>query len=141
MTNEIKEFQGEYRWLSNFWICTLEWDNKLWHSAENAYQAAKCARPYDMHQFINVTPGQAKRLGKTVFRRLDWEEVKLEIMCQIVKSKFEQNPDLRKRLLDTGNARLIEGNRWHDTFWGVCNGEGENNLGKILMSVRELLRK
>ena len=72
--------------------------------------------------------------------RDDWEAVKIQIMYQIVYAKFSQNPLLKQKLLDTGDAYLQEGNTWYDTFWGVCNGVGQNNLGYILMRVREELR-
>lgn len=112
----------------------------MWKSAENAYQAAKCEDKLDKYQFIYITPGQAKRLGKQVSIRKDWEHVKISIMHQIVLAKFEQNKDLQDKLLNTGDEELVEGNPWNDTFWGVCRGKGENNLGKILMTVRAYLR-
>ena len=82
-------------------------------------------------------------MGRQVTLRTDWEQVKVSIMEKIVRAKFVQNPYLMKKLLDTGELLLIEGNTWKDTFWGVDinNGEGKNHLGKILMNVREELRK
>lgn len=79
----------------------------------------------------------AKKLGKLVTIRPDWDEIKVEVMYEIVKAKFHYNPDLREMLLATEDAELIEGNWWGDTFWGVCKGQGLNNLGKILMRVRD----
>jgi ribA/ribD-fused uncharacterized protein len=72
--------------------------------------------------------------------RSDWTEIRLEIMEKIVRAKFWQNPHLARKLVATGDQKLVEGNRWNDTFWGVCRGVGENHLGKILMRVREELR-
>ena len=83
-----------------------------------------------------ATPGDAKRLGSRAKLRPDWEEVKVQIMHNLVLQKFQQY-NLRKLLLDTGDQYIQEGNNWGDRFWGVCNGVGENHLGKILMSVRE----
>lgn len=60
-------------------------------------------------------------------------------MRQCVALKFESHPDLAEMLLDTGNTKLIEGNSWNDTYWGVCGGRGKNHLGKILMGVRSQL--
>lgn len=86
------------------------------------------------------TPGRAKRMGRMVQLRGDWEQVKFNIMLDIVLAKFHQHKDLSEALLDTGDATLIEGNTWHDTTWGVCNGVGTNWLGKILMMVRAQLK-
>jgi len=60
-------------------------------------------------------------------------------MTDLVRQKFS-NPQLAKQLLDTKDFELIEGNTWGDTFWGVCSGKGQNNLGKILMQIRNELK-
>ena len=86
-----------------------------------------------------MTPGQAKRAGNKLVLRPDWEQIKIIVMTDLCRIKF-QDPHMRKLLLDTGDAELIEGNWWNDTFWGVCNGIGQNHLGKILMAIRNLLR-
>ena len=62
--------------------------------------------------------------------------MKIDIMRQVLKSKFTQNPELKAKLIATGDAELIEGNNWNDRFWGVCRGVGQNHLGKLLMEVR-----
>ena len=93
-----------------------------------------------MKEFTELNPSKAKQLGRKVKLRKDWEEVKTNIMYDICLAKFTQNQDLKEKLLKTGNAILIEGNWWNDTYWGVCNGIGENNLGKILMKIREELK-
>ena len=85
------------------------------------------------------TPALAKRYGKAVSMRPNWDEIKVRVMCEIVEAKFTQNPNLTNMLLATEDAILIEGNTWGDTFWGVCDGKGENNLGKVLMRVRDRL--
>ena len=61
-------------------------------------------------------------------------------MYEIVLAKFTQNPDLKKKLLATGDEHLEEGNTWGDTIWGTVDGVGENRLGKILMRVRDELK-
>ena len=73
--------------------------------------------------------------------RPDWNDIRVDIMRNIVNAKFTQNPDLMNKLLETNDAELLEGNWWKDTFWGICNGEGENNLGKILMEIRDKYKK
>ena len=85
-------------------------------------------------------PSEAKRLGRRVRLRSDWEQVKYDVMLDVVRAKFNQHPDLAQKLLATGDEELVEGNDWGDTYWGVCNGRGKNMLGKILMRVRAELR-
>ncbi len=89
---------------------------------------------------ILETPGEAKKYGRTVVMRSDWDEVKLEVMENIVRAKFMQLPYLREKLLLTEDIILEEGNTWGDTFWGVYDGEGTNHLGLILMKVRKELQ-
>ena len=91
--------------------------------------------------FTNLNGAAAKKLGRTVKLRPDWNEVKLSVMLEVLRHKFNQNPDLADKLLATGDTLLQEGNTWHDYYWGVCNGKGENNLGKLLMLVRQELRE
>ena len=84
-----------------------------------------------------TNPVKIKRFGKTIKLRLDWEEVKVQIMLGLLRQKFKKGSSLGNRLLATGNQKLIEGNTWGDTFWGVCQGKGLNVLGKLLMQVRD----
>lgn len=137
----IGEFQGEYRFLSNFWPAKTFYAGQMYPTAEHAYQAAKTHDAAAAERIrLARTPGEAKRLGRTVPVRPDWMSVRVQIMRQIVRAKFIGNPDLLCDLLATGAAELREGNRWGDTFWGVCNGRGQNHLGKILMELRKELR-
>ena len=138
--NKISEFQGPYRWLSNFWCCKIIWNGKEAYSAEAHYQAAKSLDPYERAQIRMLPAGMAKRAGRKIKKlRPDWNEVKDEIMLDIVRAKF-QDPHLAQRLVETWPMVLEEGNHWGDKYWGICNGEGENRLGKILMQVRDELR-
>jgi len=138
---KITEFQGEYRFLSNFWFCNIRFGLSTWPSAEHLFQAMKTLVFAEQEMILNApTPGKAKRLGKQVTMRPDWETIKIDIMYQIVLAKFTQNKKLKQSLLGTGDAELIEGNQHGDRFWGVCDGVGENNLGIILMKVRHVLR-
>lgn len=141
MENKITSFRDEYFFLSNFYPCDIEFNNLTYHSAEAAFQAQKCLDVEEQRVFTELTPSQAKRQGKKVKLRPDWEDVKLGIMKAIVFNKFMQNTMLMYKLLDTGDADLIEGNNWGDTFWGVCKGKGQNNLGKILMEVRKKIER
>ena len=137
----IDQFQGLYRFLSNFWLVTVEYNGQTYISAEHAYQAAKATCFQDTHRIMQcLTPVQAKRLGGQIKMRKDWEEVKVTVMLEILRAKFTQDPQMQAWLLNTGDHDLVEGNKWGDTFWGVCNGHGRNMLGKLLMQVRNEIR-
>jgi ribA/ribD-fused uncharacterized protein len=140
----ITEFQGEFRFLSNFWPCEVEFDGMLFQSVEHAYQAAKTIKMSERKRIQSCRqPGQAKRLGKTITLRSDWNEIKVTVMATLVTKKF-QDPQLRALLLATGTEEIQEGNTWNDTFWGICppgSNNGKNILGKILMAVREDLQQ
>jgi ribA/ribD-fused uncharacterized protein len=144
MMNTIPMFKGEYQFLSNFYPAEFVWDGIVWLNSEAAYQAAKSAdRSVRLTFSAMANPSAAKRAGKVIERRPNWENIKYDIMHQIVFAKFNQNPDLRDKLIATGDAPLEEGNTWKDTTWGICppgSGCGKNWLGKILMSVRDELR-
>ena len=134
----ITSFSGDNAFLSNFFPAKFRWDGVVWNSSEHAFQAAKTLDPAERATIAALPkPGQAKRAGKKVRLRPDWEAVKVDIMLEIVEAKFQQNPELMDRLVATGDAELVEGNVWNDTFWGVCRGKGKNFLGKILMIVRD----
>ena len=139
--DEIKSFSGEYEFLSNFYEIPIHY-KYIFRNAEAAYQAQKAVSSDDKIDFTKYNAAKAKRKGRKIELRPDWEEVKVSFMKDIVFAKFFQNPDLAARLLKTEDATLIEGNDWHDTFWGVDlkTGEGQNNLGKILMETREELK-
>lgn len=132
----IRLFRGRYAFLSNFHPCSVHLYGIHCPSVEHAYQACKATTREDAMRIINAsTPGIAKRLGRTVKLRSDWEQIKVGNMHGLVWEKF-QNPTLRTLLLATGDAHLEEGNNWGDRFWGTCGGVGENHLGRILMNIR-----
>jgi len=142
----------KYGYLSTFGSYPFEFDGLRYHSAEAAYQAQKTLDPELRKQFadkrdnrgkyIGVTPEEAKRLGAALDLRPDWENVKLSVMFDIQKAKFEQNPYLRNDLVKTEHRDLLHLNKHNDRFWGVVEegvrGEytGENYLGQILMQLR-----
>jgi len=136
--DKVTEFQGGHRFLSNFWPAEVTFGAKKYPSVEHAYQAAKTTDEAARERIRTAaTAADAKRLGKSVSMRKDWNELKIRTMEGLVRQKF-QDPALRAKLLATGEAELQEGNRWNDKFWGVDlrTGEGRNELGKILMKVR-----
>ena len=138
-SGRIDEFQGEYRFLSNFFPSPVEMDGIRYGNAEAAFQAQKVLTEEEKREFSDLPPNDAKRKGRGVRLRPDWEEVKTEMMEKVVRAKFRQNPELARLLLATGDAELVEGNSWNDRCWGVDlrTGEGENRLGRILMKIRE----
>lgn len=140
---KIEGFQGEYRFLSNFWPVSifLEGQNEPYPSVENAYQASKTLSIKLREEIRNLTAGKAKKIGQTLVLRNDWNnDLRIQTMKSLLIQKFDgRNPELVEKLLATGNAEIIEANTWGDTFFGVCDGKGENHLGKLLMEVRNNL--
>ena len=139
----IDSFDKEYAFLSNFYDRKFIWKNFIVTTAEHAFQLEKTVDPYWRQEVVRAaTPGQAKRLGRKVTLRTDWESVKQRMMEEIVRAKFTQHADLAAKLVATGNEQLIEGNSWHDNIWGNCkcdrciNITGKNLLGQILMKIR-----
>ena len=139
----ITNFVGKHAFLSNFYehahhkVMYAEHD---YDHVEGAYQSAKCKVTTDRQRFVGHSPAYAKKLGRQVPIREDWEMAKVGVMENLLRQKFN-DPALRQQLLDTGDEEIIEGNWWNDTFWGVCNGVGENWLGKLLMRLREEYRE
>jgi ribA/ribD-fused uncharacterized protein len=136
----VNSFRGKYAFLSNFYNCNVVWEGKDYKNSEAAFQAGKSTNPFVRDVFRSMSGSQAKRHGRIINLRPDWEEVKLDIMYQVCYAKFTQNPELKLKLLATGDKYLEEGNTWGDKFWGAVNGVGKNNLGKILMRIRDELR-
>ena len=136
----ITKFSDEYRWLSNFWLVEIEYEGLIYPSVENAYQASKTYPEYK-HIFATVNPAKAKILGRTYVTTEYFTNNKLKIMYDLNKIKYSNNDYLKDLLLSTGTQELIEGNTWGDIYWGQCPvGFGQNNLGKILMIIREELK-
>lgn len=135
---KIESFSGDYAFLSNFYPCLVPFEGIEYPTAEHAFQAAKTLDLAKRQEIAALpTPAEAKRAGRKLQLRPGWERVKFRMMNQIVDNKFTWNPDLRQLLIKTKGSELIEGNDWNDTFWGVCDGAGENRLGRILMGTRE----
>jgi len=140
--SEINTFRGRYSFLSNFYEAPVTYRDLTYGNAEAAFQAQKCRTEEERLPFTEYNPPRAKSAGRRVNLRPDWEEVKVGLMEEIVRAKFSQNEELKFLLLGTGDALLVEGNTWNDTFWGVNlkTGRGENHLGILLMKIRDELR-
>lgn len=138
MTERIYGFEGEYRFLSNFYVLG---GGGL--TTEHLFQAAKAVETEDQAWIMKApTPGDAKLRGRKVKLRQDWDTYRIEAMEKVLEYKFA-DPELREKLLATGDAELVEANTWHDTYWGVdkWTGNGYNMLGLLLMKLRERLKE
>ena len=141
----IDSFENEFLFLSNFFPARVKFEKHSFSTVEHAYQAAKTL-DMSWRKLIRdaPTPAEAKKLGRKSPLRSDWEKVKVDVMRMLLKQKFT-NSELKKRLLATDNQILVEGNTWHDNFWGVCQCEecsdGKNILGLLLMEIRDELKQ
>lgn len=155
LKKQINSFSGDYAFLSNFYpsrmYAVFMGDHKTKNdkdadyisvpTVEHAYQASKAVNYEDFRKVCSAkSPGESKRAGRSVKQILQkWDTVKFYAMEYYLTVKFSEKP-FTDLLLSTGDAELIEGNTWGDTIWGVCNGKGENHLGKLLMKIREDLK-
>lgn len=152
MTNMIETtdkpilgFKDEYRWLSNFWNAPITVTGFKYQNTEAAYQAAKTINIEYREQFEFMTGTQAKRAGRKLILRKDWDFVKLEIMELVLRAKFMTHGHLAAKLRNTQNQNIIELNTWGDIYWGQIKNKndnliGKNILGKLLMNIREDIR-
>ena len=145
--NVIPSFYGIF--LSNFANCPhglilpetfCGIDDRTYPSVEHAFQAAKTFDLRKRDAMIHGTAAQAKRLGRSLRLRPDWEKIKEDVMLDLLRQKYRVEP-FRSLLLRTGSAELIEGNRHGNTYWGVCEGVGKNRLGYLTMQVRSELER
>lgn len=139
--SSISGFFGNYRFLSNFYPAKVVLDGIHYQSSEAAYMAQK-TEDVKLRKIMATLPAnQAKVIGRNIRLRDGWDDMRLAVMLDVLRAKFtKSNIELRIHLLDTGDKVLIEENNWNDTFWGVCDGVGENNLGRLLMQVREEIK-
>jgi ribA/ribD-fused uncharacterized protein len=152
----IEKFFGKYRPLSNFWILStpvylpeslLGGISKIpYYTTEHAFQAAKSTEFVD-YVAISRIPAKdardAKAYGNTIQLRPGWNDIRIQVMTDLVRQKFNNSMELQNLLLSTGDQHLQEGNTWNDRYWGVDlrTGLGDNNLGKVLMQIRDEIRK
>ena len=143
----ITVFDGDHEFLSNFSPDSFEWRNIHWQTSEHAYQAVKTVNHEEFEYVKNAdSPGQAKKRGRRIKCRADWEQIKDEVMLDILRCKFAPGTELAGKLVATGEAELVEGNYWHDCYWGRCTcagcgNKGKNMLGKTLMQIRAELKE
>jgi ribA/ribD-fused uncharacterized protein len=147
--NTISVFKGSYSFLSNFFTLRvpIQHDGIFYPTVEHFYQAMKSLSPNTRRIVSNIGyAGKARKYGRSIYLRSDWEETKVPIMRFGLMLKFAGNPGLKIQLLNTLTYILVEGNYWHDNIWGNClcpkcaTTQGQNLLGYLLMEVRELFR-
>lgn len=137
----ILKFSGPNRFLSNFVPAEVTFEGVTYPTVEHSYVAAKTLDPLErLSVSPDLTSSKVKALGRKLTLRPDWDQVRLQIMENLLRQKFDI-PVYKVQLLHTGTAHLEEGNHWNDTFWGTCKGQGENNLGKLLMKIRTELQE
>lgn len=129
-------FKGEYGFLSNMYLCNgIEWEGEVYKTSETIFQMMKCKNDEDKKRFKILNGFEAKKLGRKVELRTDWDEVKVDVMRDVLKAKFKGRLLAKLRNVKVG---IVEDNHWGDRYWGVCNGVGENMLGKLLMEIRDV---
>ena len=141
----INSFAGDFKFLSNFSPHSFVDKNGLfWKTSEHFYQAAKTDNLRQKFVISECnTPRRAKKIGQIVEMKKNWNDIKVSVMWNAIKMKFNQNPEIKKYLKSTFDFKLVEGNYWHDNFWGNCfcdkckNKEGKNYLGVLLMMLRD----
>ena len=142
----IVEFDGDYAFLSNFYPSTIYHDGITYPTNEHFFQAMKTLDINERKAIAAAeTPGLAKRMGRNVKLRPDWEKIKVDVMRLGLILKFT-DAELAEKLIATGDEELVEGNWWHDNTWGNCHCTacsrkgGRNLLGMLLMEVRKELQ-
>lgn len=145
----INDFSKENFFLSSFYNAYLMYEGIIYCSTEAAFQAAKTLDVAERARVVRMSQSDAKKAGRSLQLRPGWEEVKDKVMYDVCRAKFTMNSSLKlaERLLATGDEELVEGNTWHDNYWGDCtcdkckNIPGRNQLGKTLMKLREDIRE
>jgi len=137
----INQFVDDYKWLSNFYPCLVELDGMKYQTVENAYQSAKNPDLKWKEFCANKSPAVCKTFSKHVVLTPRWDVIKVRVMRKLLNQKFNQDY-FKELLLATDNEGIVEGNTWHDTFWGVdlMTSVGQNRLGIMIMNIREALR-
>ncbi len=132
----------DHGFLSNFASSRVEFEGMFFPTVEHGFVAAKTLDVSQREHIQTIaTPGRVKRFGRKLVLRADWEEVKVDVMRQLVSAKFFTHENLGDLLIGTAPLPIFEANGWGDKVWGVdaVTGQGANLLGIILMEVRESL--
>lgn len=128
-------FRKEYTYLSNMYYSPIKINGLYFSCAEAAFQSFKTIDLEIRKKFQFISGPEAKRLGRKVPLRPDWNNIRIEVMDAVVRAKFRQHPELVRKLIVLEEP-IVEDNNWNDTFWGKCKGKGYNHLGIILSKIR-----
>mmetsp|Transcript_125220 Transcript_125220/g.243679 ORF Transcript_125220/g.243679 Transcript_125220/m.243679 type:complete len:273 (-) Transcript_125220:7-825(-) len=142
----VWRFRQDHFFLSNMYMApgfSVEFNSLRFLSTEHAFVAAKSLSREEQETIRDTPdPKDAKRFGRQLQLRDDWDDIKFDVMLDLLRRKFEHNL-LAEHLISTGTRCLVEGNLWHDTIWGMAmvdgHLQGDNMLGKLLMQVRSEL--
>ena len=126
---------NKYGFMSNMYGYGMKWEGEIYSCSETVYQMMKCEREEDKVKFKKLNGFEAKRLGRRIKMRSNWNEIKVDMMREILKAKFKDE-NLMRRLKDI-DEEIVEDNYWNDRYWGVCRGVGKNMLGKLLTEIKE----
>lgn len=142
MAKVINNFHSDptHAFLSNMALLDepIVYEDIEYKSVENFYQAMKTTDQSLRISQIDLTPHESKKWGRRLPLRANWESIKRQVMWYALTQKFSQ-PRFAALMCALGDAVLVEGNYWHDTYWGVCKGVGENHLGKMLTEIKHKL--
>ena len=144
----VSSFNDSYAFLSNFYYSQIKYEGHTFMTLEHCFQAQKAVTDQDKRVIMSApTPEKARKLGNDMKLREDWEEVRLKILTECIRIKFEPDSTLADKLIGTGSKLLVDGNYSHEMFYGSClcddhkNQPGQNILGKSLMRWRNRLNK
>jgi ribA/ribD-fused uncharacterized protein len=133
--------QKGFEFLSNMYPCQINYNGYIFPSSENLYQFLKIPEKLQkdyINIYLNISPQESKKLSKINPIRKEWNKIRINIMYNVLKLKFDQNLDLKEKLLKI-EGPIVEWNNWNDKFWGkdLKTNEGKNWLGILLMRLRE----
>jgi len=127
----------DYEFLANYYECDVEFEGEIYKSLEHAFQAAKTTDTTERENIRYAENARvAKRIGRSIQLRDGWDDMREDIMRELLFAKFRSS-EMKQKLLSTVGQELFFSNTINDTFWGVCSGIGENRLGELLMEVRD----
>ena len=129
-------FRNQFWFLSNMYPHTIHVNGIEYTCIEAAFQSFKLEDREARRQFSGINGFEAKKLGRHVQLRPDWNEIKVEVMYRLLKIKFKGELGAKLKSVD---GHTVEENTWGDTFWGICRGHGQNQLGILLERVRSEL--
>lgn len=142
MSIKFYKIKDPHGYMSNFYRSPIYIYNRWWRNVEAAYQSRKFSDEETIDKLAKATSAkEAREIGQGGVMRSDWDQVRYEVMKECVLAKFLQNQPLKEHLLNTGDEYLIEDSPV-DSYWGCgADGNGQNQLGRILVEAREIIKQ